>query len=61
MFRLYLLNLGHVVLGEDCDVQSLEEAVAAGEEFLAAQLNPGDFDGIEVWQGRSLLYASARQ
>jgi hypothetical protein len=56
MYRCYLIRDGRIAVGEDLDADTLDRAVAQGRRLLAAQQDAENFRGIEIWQGRSLLY-----
>ena len=58
MYRCYLTRGGHIVSGEDLDVRTLEDATTEGFRLLDVCPDNGDGqpDGIEIWQGASLLY-----
>jgi hypothetical protein len=58
MFRCYLTRSGHIVASEDLDVLTLSEAIIAGYKLLEERPATDALDGIEIWQGRLLLYKS---
>jgi hypothetical protein len=58
MFRCYLMRSGHIVSSEDIDVATLSEVIIAGHKLLEERQAADSLDGIEIWQGRSLLFKS---
>ena len=45
-------------MGDNLDVATLEEAIAAGKKMLAESAVADNLDGIEVWDRATFLYAS---
>jgi hypothetical protein len=57
MYRCYLVRAGRIAMGDDLDVDTLDEAIACGCRLLAAQPEAENFSGIEIWARASLLYS----
>ncbi len=60
MYRCYLLREGRIVKAENLDVATLDNAIVAGRELLAAQAPSRGFNGIEIWHAASLLYSEKK-
>lgn len=59
MFRCYALSAcGRIVSGEDVEQSNLESAIDAGWNFVLSHDPKRGAVGLEVWQGRSMLFAS---
>jgi hypothetical protein len=58
VFRCYFTRGGHIAMGDNLDVVTLEEAIAAGKKMLAERAVVDNLDGIEVWDRATFLYAS---
>jgi hypothetical protein len=61
MFRCHFTRAGHIAMGENLGLMTLDEAIAVGEKMLAESASADDFDGIEIWNCASLLYVSGRR
>ncbi len=59
MFRCHFTRSGHIAMGENLSLMTLDEAIVVGEKMLAERASADDFDGIEIWDCASLLYVSA--
>jgi hypothetical protein len=60
MFGCHFTRAGHIAMGENLGLMTLDEAIAVGEKMLAESASADDFDGIEIWDCASLLYVSGR-
>jgi hypothetical protein len=59
MYRCYLVRDGRIVMGDDLNVDTFDEAIARGRQLLAAQPDAEEFSGIEIWHRAKLLYSDA--
>ncbi len=60
MYRCHLTKRGRIVYGENLNATTLVEAVTEAELLMAERSHADEPDGFEIWDGPSLLYASAR-
>lgn len=59
IFRCYALSeSGRITAGENVEQENLARAIDAGWNFVASQDAKQDVTGLEVWQGRSMLFSS---
>ncbi len=60
--RQPLTRDGRIISGEDLEVATLEDAATEALRLLAASIDEADGqpDGIEIWQGASLLYEAEK-
>jgi hypothetical protein len=58
IYRGYVVQGGRIIAGEDIDSETLDEAKAAGYKMIGERQDSNQIDGIEIWQGLSLLYKS---
>jgi hypothetical protein len=58
MYRCHFTQRGRIVLGENLEVMSLCDAVAAGHQMLVDMAGSQDLDGLEIWDGVKLIYTS---
>jgi hypothetical protein len=58
IYRGYVVQGGRIIAGEDIDSETLDEAKAAGYKMIGERQDANQIDGIEIWQGLSLLYKS---
>jgi hypothetical protein len=65
IYRGYVVRGGRIIAGEDIESATLDDAKTVGYKMIAERRDAHQIDGIEIWQGSSLLYksgtASARQ
>jgi hypothetical protein len=59
MYRCYFMQKGRVTQGYNLKVASLDAAIATGRKILADHLDMDDYDGLEIWLDRALLYKFA--
>lgn len=58
-FRCYALNqFGRFITGTDIEADTTEGAIQAGWDFVAAQFAEEQAIGLEIWQGRTLLFST---
>lgn len=58
MFRCHFTRQGRIAMGENLEATTLAEAIEDGQKMLAERSQEHDLDGIEIWSGPNLLYAS---
>jgi hypothetical protein len=61
MFHCHLTRRGRIILAEKLNADSLPDAVTIGHRFLKEMAYSQELDGLEIWEGMKLLYASAGQ
>jgi hypothetical protein len=61
MYRGYIVQGGRIIVGEDIDSATLDDAKTAGYKMIAERQDAHKIDGIEIWQGSLLLYKSGAE
>jgi hypothetical protein len=58
MFRCHFTKAGRIVLGDNLEVATLEQAINEGWRLLAEKTPADDLEGFEIWQCSAFLYAT---
>jgi hypothetical protein len=61
IYRGYIVQGGRIIAREDIDSATLDDAKTTGYMMIAKRQDANQIDGIEIWQGSSLLYESGAE